>query len=134
MEAAKITARFLDGRIKKGYSQDFFPNKPVFHLLEDSKKISVEPEELRVSELKALFFVKDFAGNPKYEERKKFEEGDKSTGRKVEVTFADGERMQGSVLGYNPQQPGFFLFPVDPDSNNDRVFVVNASVKSFQYI
>lgn len=134
MEPAKIIVRFLDGRLKKGYSQDFFPNKPVFHLREDSKEKSVEPEELRVNELKAVFFVKDFVGNSRYEERKKFEEGDKSTGRRVEVVFEDGELLQGSVLGYNPQQPGFFLFPVDRDSNNERVFVVNASVKSFRYI
>lgn len=134
MEPAKITARFSDGRIKKGYSQNFFPNKPVFHLYEESNETPGEPEELRVSELKAVFFVKDFAGNSKYVERKRYEGEDKSSGRKVEVVFEDGELMQGSVLGYNPKQAGFFLFPVDPDSNNERVFVVNASVKSFRYI
>ena len=134
MEAAKIIARFGDGRMKKGYSQDFFPNRPVFHLSEDTGGTSGEPEVLKLDELKAVFFVKDFSGNPDYDERKRFEEGDKSSGRKIEVTFADGEVLQGSVLGYNPDQAGFFLFPVDPKSNNERIFVVNAAVENFRYL
>jgi hypothetical protein len=87
-----------------------------------------------VSKLKAVFFVKSFTPNPEYHERKAFREGDKHSGRKVEVTFADGDVMQGSVLAYNSQQVGFFLFPVDPLCNNLRVFVINAAVKSFRYI
>ena len=129
-----IIARFRDGRMKKGYSQDFFPNKPLFHLQVQSEDASAEPEELRVNQLKAVFFVKDFEGNPGYQERKSFVEGDKSTGRRVEVIFEDDEVLQGSVLGYNAQQAGFFLFPVDSKSNNDRVFVVNASVKNIKYL
>jgi hypothetical protein len=78
--------------------------------------------------------VKSFLGNPEYHERKVFREGEKHSGRKVEVTFTDGEIMQGSILPYNPQQLGFFLFPADPRSNNLRVFVINATLKSFRYI
>jgi len=55
-------------------------------------------------------------------------------GRKVEVAFVDGEILQGSVLGYNPKDSGFFLFPSDPKSNNHRVFVVNSAVKNFRYL
>ena len=134
MEPAKIIARFRNGRMKKGYSQDFFPKKPVFHLSKDARGTSREPEEVHVNELKAVFFVKDFVGNPDYEEQKRFVEGDRPSGRKVEVIFADGEVMQGSVLGYNPKQPGFFLFLVDPRGNNTRVFVVNDAVKNFRYL
>ena len=134
MEPAKIVARFQNGKIKKGYSQDFFPNKPVFHLSKDAQGTSGEPEEVQVNALKALFFVKDFSGNPNYKEQKRFREGDKPSGRKVEVTFADGEVLQGSVLGYNPKQSGFFLFVADPKGNNIRVFVVNNAIKNFRYL
>ena len=64
----------------------------------------------------------------------RFMEGDKPSGRKVEVTFADNEVLQGSVLGYNPKQSGFFLFLADPKGNNIRVFVVNNAVKNFRYL
>jgi hypothetical protein len=134
MDPVKIVVRFSDGRIKKGYSQDFFPNKPVFHLTMSHSGESAEPEEIRLADLKAVFFVNTFDGNPGYSERKKFAEGDSPKGRRVEVTFADGEIIQGSVLGYNAKEIGFFLFPADPTGNNLRAFVVNNAVKKFRYL
>jgi hypothetical protein len=134
MDPVKIVVRFSDGRIKKGYSQDFFPNKPVFHLTISQSAESAEPEEIRLADLKAIFFVNTFDGNPHYSERKEFAEGDSPKGRKVEVAFADGEIIQGSVLGYNPKEIGFFLFPADPNSNNLRAFVVNKAVNKFRYL
>jgi hypothetical protein len=131
----KIVLRFADGRIEKGYSQDFFPNKPLFHLI---KKLppseSSMSKEINVAELKAIFFVKSFAGNPDYKERKRFVAGDVTQGRKAEVAFLDGEILQGSVLGYDPKSSGFFLFPSDPKSNNRKVFVMNNAVKKFRYL
>jgi hypothetical protein len=134
MDPIKMVVRFADGKMKKGYSQDFFANKPVFHLIKNITGDSGEPEEIRLTDLKAVFFVKTFDGNPDYKERKDFTEQESSQGRKVEVHFADGEILQGSVLGYNPQEIGFFLFPADPNSNNLRAFVVNKAVNKFRYL
>ncbi len=135
MHPVKIVIRFADGRIEKGYTQDFFPKKPLFHFF---KKLpptdSSMNREIRVSELKAIFFVKSFAGNRDYKERKKFVEGDIAQGRRVEIVFSDGEILQGSVLGYDPKEYGFFLFPSDPKSNNRRVFVMNSALKKFRYL
>jgi hypothetical protein len=134
MGPVRIIARFRDNRIIKGFSQDFFPNKPSFHLNREIRGKSPDLVQIQVNDLKAVFFVKSFEGNPEYNERKTFKEGDKPSGRKVEVIFEDGEMMQGSVLGYNPQQAGFFLFPSDPKCNNIRVFVVNDGVKNFRFL
>jgi len=134
MDPIKLVVRFADGKMKKGYSQDFFANKPVFHLIKNITGDSGEPEEIRLADLKAVFFVKTFDGNPDYKERKDFTEQESSQGRKVEVRFADGEILQGSVLGYNPKEIGFFLFPADPNSNNLRAFVVNKAVNKFRYL
>ena len=134
MEPDKIVARFADGRIKKGYSKDFSPNRPNFHLMGDRTRGSGEPEEVQVADLKAVFFIHDFTGNPNDAERKTFVEGDSSQGQKVQVTFADGELLRGSVPGYSAKESGFFLFPSDPGSKHMRIFVVNASVKEFRYL
>ena len=80
MDSVKIVIRFADGRIEKGYSQDFFPNKPMFHLFKNLSKGAANQKEIHVAELKAVFFVKTFAGNPDYKERKRFVEGDTSQG------------------------------------------------------
>jgi hypothetical protein len=128
MEPAKVVVRYLDGRVMKGFTQDFFPNKDRFHL-HHAAKSSGESVEVMLKDLKAIFFVQDFEGNAQYSERKSYGEGERAQGRKVEVTFADGEVLVGSTLGYDPNRPGFFIFPADPKSNNIRVFAVSSSVK-----
>jgi hypothetical protein len=133
MELLKVVARYIDGRIIKGFSQDFFPNKDHFHVSPVDKP-SGETVEVLVKELKAVFFVRDFAGNYQYEERKEYIQGDKPSGRKIEVTFKDGEVLVGTTLGYDPARPGFFLFPADPKSNNIRVFAVTTAVKKVRYL
>jgi len=133
MEPLKIVARYVDGRVIKGLSQDFFPNKDHFHVY-SADKPSGETVEVWIKELKAVFFVRDFVGNPQYNERKEYIQGEKPSGRKIEVTFRDGEVLVGATLGYDPNRPGFFLFPADPKSNNVRVFVVTTAVKKVRYL
>jgi hypothetical protein len=133
MEPVKVVARYVNGKRVKGFSQDFFPNKDRFRVYPAAKP-SGEAVEVLVKELKAVFFVQDFAGNSLYHERKKYLEGEKPSGRKVEVTFMDGEVLVGTTLGYDPSRPGFFLFPADPKSNNIRVFAVSTSVKKVRYL
>ena len=134
MELAKMVVRYANGQIIKGYSQNFFPNRPPFHIFPAYPEAANETLEVSVKELKGLFFVRDFAGDPKYKEQKIFPDGVKIFGRKVEVTFKDGEVMIGSTLGYDPQRPGFFLFPSDSHCNNLRVFVVSQAVSKVQYL
>jgi hypothetical protein len=133
MEPIKVVVRYADGKVVKGVTQDFFPNKDCFHLHSDTTT-SGEPAEVLIRDLKAVFFVKDFGGNAGYTERKEYNNGDKPQGRKVEIQFVDGEMLVGSTLGYDPNRLGFFLFPVDPESNNMRVFAVTAAIKSVRYI
>ena len=125
----KIIARHIDGRIIKGWTTDFFPNKPFFHVYGSALESASEGIKVLTGELKAVFFVKDFEGNPSYDERKRFEEGQKVHGRKIEVTFKDDEKLVGTTTGYDPKREGFFLFPADAGSNNLRVYVISKSIK-----
>ena len=52
----------------------------------------------------------------------------------MEVTCKDGEVMVGTTTGYDPKRPGFFLFPVDPSSNNMRVFLVTSAVRNARFL
>jgi hypothetical protein len=117
----------------KGFTQDFFPNKKLFHLTPVDHP-SGKPIEVSIEDLKAIFMVGDFGGYPLYQERKKYIEGEKPSGRKVEVTFIDGEVLVGSTLGYDLKRPGFFIFPADPKSNNIRVYVVSSFVEKVRYL
>ena len=52
--------------------------------------------------------------------------------RKVIVTCKDGEKLYGTTLGYNPNKKGFFIFPIDPEDNNERIFVIQESAESVE--
>ena len=133
MEPLKVVVRYLDGKIIKGFSHDFSPNKDRFHVY-PADKSSSEGTEIFFRALKALFFVRDFAGDAQYNERKEYTQEDKPSGRKIEVTFKDGEVLVGTTVAYDPNRPGFFFFPADPKSNNIRVFAVTTAVKKVRYL
>ena len=132
-ERIKVVVRYANGKVLKGYTQDFFPNKDHFHLFPTDKPEALGVE-VCVKDLKALFLVRDFAGDPHYVERKKYIKGEKPSGRKLEVTFRDGELVVGSTLGYDRTRPGFFVLPADPKSNNVRIFVVASAVKNVRQL
>ncbi len=132
MEKIKVVVHFSDGRLIKGFTEDFFPNKERFHLI-PADNPSGGAIEVSTKDLKAVFIVRDFIGDSRYNERKEYIEGEKPSGKKVEVTFADGEVLVGSTLGYDPTRQGFFIFPADPKSNNIRIFALSSSVKRVRY-
>jgi len=127
--AVRIVVHYQDGRLLKGFSNDFFPKKPNFHI---GSNPAERGDEINVADLKAIFFVKDFEGTPGKERKKSFDDGQVVQGRKVKITFKDGEVMVGSVLGYDPDRIGFFLMPCDPNDNNERVFIVSAAMESIE--
>ena len=78
---------------------------------------------MSVARLKAVFFVRDFNGNPGHKEQKT--SAGTGQGRRVEITFADGEVIIGTTLNYRPDGQGFFVSPSDTAANNTRIFVVS---------
>jgi hypothetical protein len=92
---------------------------------------------VKISDLKAIFFVRTFEGDKTYSDKKSFIRAT-AKGKKVFVRFYDGESMMGHIEGQVPwekgffleaKKGGFFLIPVDEQSNNIRVFVVANSVQ-----
>jgi len=134
MAQLKTIVRYMDGRILKGYTQDFYPDKPIFHLQLVDVNLGGEVVEIDLQELKAVFFVRDFAGKPEYREQKVSVGERRRTGRMVEVTFNDGEVLVGSTLSYDSKRPGFFLYPADPQSNNLSVFVISKEVRQVRFL
>lgn len=112
MELNKVVAKFKDGTLIKGKTNNFFPNKKLFHLNIDGCRASEiatkKPEliEIDVEKLKAAFFVKDFKGNQDYKDL--YDDNLLGSGKKAEVQFIDGEIIIGYVLNYSPDRHGFF--------------------------
>ena len=120
----KVVVRSRNGKLLKGFTYDFLPHRNAFHVSET--QYAKEVIEVSHSSLKAVFFVKTFEGNKDHRGPEDFSlESLKNThGLKVKVTFFDGEVMYGATNGYDPERKGFFIFPADKESNNERVFVI----------
>ncbi|UCG66211.1 MAG: hypothetical protein JSW12_04035 [Deltaproteobacteria bacterium] len=89
MSVNKIVVRGKDGKILKGATADFLPNKPVFHLITGGIP-GEEVREIFVDDLKAVFYVKSFDGNKDYNDIRGFI-GRPREGKRVKVIFEDGE-------------------------------------------
>ena len=121
-----VVARYLDGRVLKGVTRDFSPNRAMFHV---DPQDGGTPVELRFRQLKALFFVASLDGDPSRQDVRGFVHGPVETqqGKKIAVRFRDGEFICGYTLSWSPDREGFFLFPADVHSNNQRIYVITAS-------
>lgn len=128
--ANRIVARYRDGRTIKGSTADFLPARDIFHV----QTPAGETVPVRHADLKAIFFVRDLAGDPAHRERNEFAPGQAAPGRKIRVEFQDGEVLVGTTQGYQPNRPGFFIVPADPASNIERCFVVTTSTRDVQLL
>jgi hypothetical protein len=124
-----VVVHFPDGTLLKGVTNNFFPNKDRFHLTD---KDTGQVLEVPLVDLKAVFFVKSFEGNQDYQERSDAERT--AVGKRIQVDFKDGETLVGYSQGYSPDRKGFFVFPADPDSNNDRIFVLTAATQAVRFL
>jgi len=130
----KIVVRYQDGRIVRGYTGDFLPTKPAFHLSLLDAPRDARPINVQLAEIKAIFFVKDFVGNRERKKVQEFPTGKPVVGRKIRVIFQDGEALVGTTQGYDVTRPGFFVIPADPGSNNDRCFVITRATKEVSFL
>lgn len=85
-------------------------------------------QEIPVQNTKAVFFVKDFEGDPQRKNLQFYRGAPVVHGVWIRVEFRDGEVMEGLV--YNTLRflidAAFFMRPTDPYSNNRLVYVVKS--------
>lgn len=127
----KVVVRYADGQLLKGFTQDFHGSKSQFSLWPTLTAPAHERIVVPLARLKAVFFVREFAGNPHHVDQKVF--GGPAHGRRVEVTLLDDEVLVGTTLNYRADSTGFFISPADPCGNNLRVFVVASAVRQLRF-
>lgn len=127
----KIVVRYREGLLLKGFTHDFHPSRAHFSLWPTLNASSTERVVIPFSRLKAVFFVRDFDGNPRYTDSRTLSR--RLNGRVIEVTFQDNEVLVGSTLSYRPDRIGFFVLPADEGTNNQRVFVVANAVRHVRF-
>jgi hypothetical protein len=85
-------------------------------------------EEILTKDIKAVFYVNTFEGDSEHRQLNFHSRAPVAQGIWMRLQFRDGEVMEGIV--YNSLRylvdPGFFLLPTDPDSNNRLVYVMKS--------
>ena len=130
MAFSKVVLKTKQNEILKGTTSDFSPVKASFHLIPLGHESSRSSAEIIVNDLKAVFFVKDFAGTP-YRDNYQADFLRPKVGEKLlKVKFHDGEEINGIAQSFHLDRPGFFITPNDPASNNERIYVVLSDLQS----
>jgi hypothetical protein len=82
-------------------------------------------EDLSIGDVKAIFYVKSFHGDPTHRDLLFSTRAPINNGVWMRFQFRDGEVMEG--IAHNSIRylvdPGFFVLPTDPESNNTLVYV-----------
>ena len=128
----KIVVNMRNGVVHKGFTHDFSPKRETFHVL--PAEGGGVPIRVNVSDMKAMFWVKDYLGNREFVARRDFDPARQSEGRKAILTFADGETMWGAVTEDDPANSGFFFVPSDERDNNVKIFVVRKGLKDLRWV
>jgi hypothetical protein len=125
----RVVAHDRRGRVVKGSTKDFFPDRTLFHIRSAESKITLH---VRMNELKAVYFVRDLAGNPEHAKLRAFPPADPTptVGRRIAVLFEDGELLVGHAQNYTGEKAGFFVYPCDPFGNTIRAYVLRAATKA----
>lgn len=142
----KVVAHLYGGKLVKGFLEAAPGADIESALRHESGRVCPEirlylhttskPIKVELDAIKALFFVKSFEGSPDYNEVKFFHSNPTVEGLWVQIKFADGEVTEG-VLSNSIRyivDPGFFLKPPDPLSNNELVYVQKRSLADFRVL
>ena len=127
----KVVVRTRDGGVIPGFANQDRISDTLKIITQQGKE-----QEFNIDKLKAVFFVKDFQGNPEYDEIKFLNKQAVSSMVWVRVEFFDGEVLEGKIPNNMElvSSPGFFLSPSDRDTNNKRVYVIKSALKNFTFL
>lgn len=124
----KVVLRFRDGEMEKTQT---FRHFSVSHASIQVVGTDGKVRFVKLQDLKAVFFVKRFEGDPEYREKKDvvLPQGPRA-GNTVAITLFDGEKLAGKSINPKGDRNGLFLFPSDPNSNNERIFVPHCAIET----
>jgi Family of unknown function (DUF6982) len=123
----KVYIRRFDRQLLAGYvTPQSYLQSDGLELLDRSAQVTLVPYE----QIKAVYFVRDFDGDPDTDQKKIFTSRPKLDGLWVRLSFRDGEVLEG-VLPNNlllMEAHGLTLTPPDANANTQRVFVPRAAL------
>ncbi len=130
----KVLVKFLTGEEKKGDIMLFNVNNPTFPLQVEKEDGTSEMHTVIIDSVKAIYFLKKEQLSKTSLRRETIEQSKYAgpVALKLMVEFKDGEVLHGTTLKYTPNDKGFFLIPLNPGDNSERVYVNAVAVKNVE--
>ena len=130
----KVLVKFPTGEEKKGEIMLFNVNNPTFPLQVEKEDGTSEMHTVIIDSVKAIYFLKKEELSKTSLRRETIEQSKYAgpVALKLMVEFKDGEVLHGTTLKYSPNDKGFFLIPLNPGDNSERVYVNAAAVKNVE--
>jgi len=128
----RVVIRKLDKGLIKGFID------PKGYLASEIDVLDREGRLVHIpmSEIKGVFFVRDFEGNPDRVERKVFRSRPRLAGLWVRMTFKDSEVLEAllpnNLLEVDPL--GYLVTPPDVYSNNLRIFIPRTALTEMEVL
>lgn len=124
-----VIARLNSGLVIQGFTADFNPERIAFRVTSAEGGRGVE---VKMKDLKALFFLKGESPAPDFRRARGWVPPPDPIrdGKKIAVTFADGETMVGYTLGYRPEKVGFWFYPGMASSPHEKIWICASAVGS----
>ena len=128
----RVVVRKLDKGLVKGFLD------PKGYLTSDLEVLDREGRLVHIPmvEVKGVFFVRDFEGNPDRAERKVFRSRPRLAGLWVRMTFKDTEVLEAllanNLLDLDPL--GYLVTPPDVYSNNLRIFIPRTALTEMEVL
>jgi hypothetical protein len=129
----KVVVRKLDHGLIKGFvDSTSYLGPNGIQMLDREGRTLVIP----LAEIKGVFFVRDFDGNPQRSERKLFQSRPRLAGLWVQMTFKDKEVLEGllpsNLVELGPE--GFLVTPADVYSNNLKIFIPRTALSKINVL
>ncbi|UCD57622.1 MAG: hypothetical protein JSV16_00495 [Candidatus Hydrogenedentota bacterium] len=126
----KLVVRFRNDKILKGTTYKLDPQSLGFYLVPVQPVGDEERVYVYFSDLKAIYFVRDFEG--KFDPKEAVE-WTSEEGQQVKVVFEDGEILEGRTIHhFDPACQRFFVVPNEGKGNNISVLVERSALKGIQ--
>jgi len=128
----RVVVRKLDKGLIKGFLDPRAPFAGQIEVLDRDGRLT----HLPMSEVKGIFYVRDFEGNPERAERKVFRSRPRLAGLWVRMTFTDTEVLEAllpnNLLEIDPL--GYLVTPLDVYSNNVRIFIPRTALSKMEVL
>ncbi len=129
----RVVIRKHDKSAVKGYVN---PNHYLAQASVEVLDLEAHVVSLPLEEVKGIYFVRDFDGNPDRDERKVFQSRPKLNGLWIRMTFKDEEVLDGlisdNLLAIEPH--GYLVVPPDVYSNNLKIFIPRSALAKVEVL